>query len=206
MADLLREFGDVLFWHTPLPEVPLCEVIPGEVNEKGEVESLGRSAEEIGVQLERRKKNGAWNNDGDQHVDSLSSINMVLVEFSLNKQAMAVAEEVFEVVREVEMLLREKSATFVASEWLSEEEGKMEVVMREKDEAEALVEQLNETIWHPLVSLVVTLNVVPSLAKSSVVGKSRLKESKEGKVEADLHFPSTCPAPVSSSKASDISL
>ena len=99
------------------------------------------------------------------------------------------------------MLLREKSATFVASEWLSDEEGKMEVVMKERDEAEALVEQLNNTVWHPpLISLVATLNVVPSLSKSSVVGKSGLKDSKEGKVEAGLHFPSSCP--VYSSKAS----
>ena len=116
---------------------------------------------------------------------------MVLVEFTLSEQAMAAPKEVFDAVLEVEKLVREKSATFFASEWLSDEEGKMEVVMRERDEAESLVEQLNNTLWHHLLSLVVTLNVVPSLNKSHVGG---LKE-----VKSDTLLSSPSPASFSAS-------
>ena len=180
MADAVSEFGDVLFWQTPLPEVALCEVVDGEVDVK-ESGERGSGGEEDVVQLE---KGGDCYDDGKHHEDSggnkktSRSINMVLVQFTLSEQAMAAPEEVFDAVQEVESLVREKSATFFASEWLSDEEGKMEVVMRERDEAESLVEQLNNTLWHPLLSLVVTLNVVPSLNKSNVGEKCELKEEK----------------------------
>ena len=51
MADAVSEFGDVLFWQTPLPEVALCEVVDDEVDVK---ESGERGSEEEDVvQLEK---------------------------------------------------------------------------------------------------------------------------------------------------------
>ena len=210
-ADLLGEFGDVLFWQTPLPEVAFFEVGPDEVNHKGGEETLRRSDEEDGVHLESGVvDNGDSCNDGDHHEDSrgnkntVCNINMVLVQFTLNEQAMEAPEEVFDVVQKVEMLVKEKSSTFFATEWLNNMEGKMEMVMREKEEAEALVKQLNNTLWHPLLSLVVTLNVVPSLNKSSVGQKQSLKDSPKEQVGPDSHFSSPSSVPVSSSLKSNL--
>merc|ERR1719447_2310262 len=76
--------------------------------------------------------------------------------------------------------------------------------MREKEEAEALVKQLNNTLWHPLLSLVVTLNVVPSLNNSSVGQKQSLKDSPKKQVGPDLHFSSPSSVPVSSSLKSNL--
>jgi len=171
MADTLSEFGEVLFWQTPLPEVDLSEVKALEVNDERSEKRLRGSGEED-IQL---ANNGDGHENPGGNKKTSCSINMVLVEFTLSEQAMAAPKEVFDAVLEVEKLVREKSATFFASEWLSDEEGKMEVVMRERDEAESLVEQLNNTLWHHLLSLVVTLNVVPSLNKSHVGGLKEVK-------------------------------
>ena len=57
-----------------------------------------------------------------------------------------------EVQQEVEALVKEKSNRFAALEWVGVQKGKMEVVVRDKVVAEALVEQLSSTrclLWLP---------------------------------------------------------
>ena len=190
MADALSEFGDALFWQTPLPEVALFEVEALGAKDTGSEEKQRGCGEEV-VQLENDGGKCHEIEDSGGNKKTSCSINMVLVQFTLSEQAMVVPEEVFDALKEVEKLVREKSATFFASEWLSDEEGKMEVVMRERDEAESLVEQLNNTLWHPLLSLVVTLNVVPSLNKGNVGEKCGLKEEKADPVLSSPSPPST---------------
>merc|ERR1719167_2008479 len=53
----------------------------------------------------------------------------------------------------------------------------MEVVARNKVVAEDLVKQLSNTLWHPSLTVVATLNIVPSLSnsifkKKKVTGKT----------------------------------
>ena len=62
---------------------------------------------------------------------------MVSVEFSLHEETSVVPDEV---QQEVEALVKEKSNRFAALEWVGVQKGKMEVVVRDKVVAEALVE------------------------------------------------------------------
>ena len=71
---------------------------------------------------------------------------MVSVEFSLIEETLVVPEEVQQALRTVEALVREKSNTFVALEWVGVQKGKMEVVVRNMVVAEALVKQLSNTL------------------------------------------------------------
>ena len=92
-------------------------------------------------------------------------------------------EEVQQAVKRVEALVREKSNTLVALEWV--EKGKMEVVVRNKVVvknmvvAEALVKQLSNTLWHPSLTVVATFGIVPSLLNSIVDEQAETKYSEE---------------------------
>ena len=107
-------------------------------------------------------------NHPEESANLSSNITMVSVEFSLNEETLLFAEEVHEAVRRVEALVRKKSNTFVALEWVGVQKGKMEVVVRNKVVAEALVKQLSNTLWHPSLSVVATLGLVPSLSNSHI--------------------------------------
>merc|ERR1719318_784606 len=120
-------------------------------------------------------------NHPEESANFSSNITMVSVEFSLNKETLLFAEEVDEAVRRVEALVREKSNTFVALEWVGVQKGKMEVVVRNKEVAEALVKQLSNTLWHPSLSVVVTLGLVPSLSNSVVAEQAEPKSLEEAK-------------------------
>merc|ERR1719447_1272510 len=115
----------------------------------------------------------------EQSVNISSNITMVAVEFSLNEDTSVVPEEVQQVVRRVEALVREKSNTFVALELVGVQKGKMEVVVRNKEVAEALVKQLSNTLWHPSLSVVATLGIVPSLSNSVVAEQAEPKSLEE---------------------------
>merc|ERR1719447_822356 len=115
----------------------------------------------------------------EQSVNISSNITMVAVEFSLNEETSVVPEEVQQAVRRVEALVREKSNTFVALEWVGVQKGKMEVVVRNKEVAEALVKQLTNTLWHPSLSVVATLGLVPSLSNSVVAEQAEQKSLEE---------------------------
>merc|ERR1719462_1130536 len=115
----------------------------------------------------------------EQSVNISSNITMVAVEFSLNEDTSVVPEEVQQVVRRVEALVREKSNTFVALELVGVQKGKMEVVVRNKEVAEALVKQLSNTLWHPSLSVVATLGIVPSLYNSVVAEQAEPKSLEE---------------------------
>merc|ERR1719204_1833865 len=108
-----------------------------------------------------------------------SNIIMVAVEFSLYEETSVVPEEVQQAVRRVEALVREKSNTFVALEWVGVQKGKMEEVVRNKEVAEALVKQLSNTLWHPSLSVVATLGLVPSLSNSVVAEQAEPKSLEE---------------------------
>ena len=164
MANLLSEFGEALFWRDPLPEIHFYGEDHGEEAQgKGEEEASSSVGEELG--LGENWNDGKCRENSEDNQNPPSCINMVLVQFTLEEHAVA-APEVFDAVNEMERLVWEKSATFLASEWVSDYEWKMEAVMGENDEAKALVGQLNNTSWHPSLSLNVTLNAVPSLSKS----------------------------------------
>merc|ERR1719370_1948544 len=107
-----------------------------------------------------------------------SNMTMVSVEFSLNEETLLFAEEVHEAGRTVEELVRKKSNTFVALEWVGVQKGKMEVVVRNKEVAEALVKQLLNTLWHPSLTVVATLNIVPSLSNSIVAEQAKHLEEE----------------------------
>merc|ERR1719209_2022716 len=107
-----------------------------------------------------------------------SNMTMVSVEFSLNEETLLFAEEVHEAVRRVEALVRKKSNTFVALEWVGVQKGKMEVVVKNKVVAEALVKQLLNTLWHPSLTVVATLNIVPSLSNSIVAEQAKYLEEE----------------------------
>ena len=70
-----------------------------------------------------------------------SNITMVSVEFSLKEETLVVLDEVHEMVRTDEALIREKSNTFVALEWVGVQKGQMEVVVN-KEVADVLVNHL----------------------------------------------------------------
>merc|ERR1719320_2405984 len=108
-----------------------------------------------------------------------SNITMVSVEFSSKEETLLFAEEVHEAVRRVEALVRKKSNTFVALEWVGVQKGKMEVVVRNKEVAEALVKQLSNTLWHPSLSVVATRGIVPSLSNSIVAEQAEPKSLEE---------------------------
>merc|ERR1719447_2386549 len=115
----------------------------------------------------------------EESVNISSNITMVAVEFSLNEDTSVVPEEVQQAVKRVEALVREKSNTFVALEWVGVQKGKMEVVVRNKEVAEALVKQLTNTLWHPSLSVVATLGLVPSLSNSVVAEQAEQKSLGE---------------------------
>merc|ERR550534_238389 len=91
-------------------------------------------------------------NHPEESANISSNMTMVSVEFSLNEETLLFAEEVHEAVRRVEALVRKKSNTFVALEWVGVQKGKMEVVVRNKEVAEALVKQVSNTLWHSSLS------------------------------------------------------
>ena len=78
----------------------------------------------------------------------LSNITMVSVKFSLKEETLVVPDEVHETVRTVQTLIREKSNTFVALEWVGVQKGKLEVVVN-KEVAEVLVKQLSNAQKNP---------------------------------------------------------
>merc|ERR1719167_952127 len=91
----------------------------------------------------------------EQSVNISSNITMVAVEFSLNEDTSVVPEEVQQVVRRVEAVVRNKVV------------------------AEALVKQLSNTLWHPSLSVVATLGLVPSLSNSVVAEQAEPKSLEE---------------------------
>merc|ERR1719209_2740001 len=117
-------------------------------------------------------------NHPEESANISSNMTMVSVEFSLNEETLLFAEEVHEAVRRVEALVRKKSNTFVALEWVGVQKGKMEVVVRNKEVAEALVKQLLNTLWHPSLTVVATLNIVPSLSNSIVTEQAKYLEEE----------------------------
>merc|ERR1719494_6690 len=117
-------------------------------------------------------------NHPEESANFSSNITMVSVEFSSKEETLLFAEEVQEAVRRVEALVREKSSTFVALEWVGVQKGKMEVVARNKVVAEALVKQLSNTLWHPSLTVVATLNIVPSLSNSTVAEQAKYLEEE----------------------------
>ena len=176
MTSTLPEFGDAVFWQTPLQEVYLPDDESPHLDTNKCGEPLGGSA--IGDdQLIDIEEECSDSNHPEESANISSNITMVSVEFSLNEETLLFAEEVHEAVRRVEALVREKSNTLVALEWV--EKGKMEVVVRNKEVAEALVKQLSNTLWHPSLSVVATLGLVPSLSNSVVAEQAEPKSLEE---------------------------
>merc|ERR1719209_24807 len=93
-------------------------------------------------------------NHPEESANISSNMTMVSVEFSLNEETLLFAEEVHEAVRRVE------------------------VVVRNKVVAEALVKQLLNTLWHPSLTVVATLNIVPSLSNSIVAEQAKHLEEE----------------------------
>ena len=124
MLCMLPEFRDAVFWHTPLQWGYLPDdESPGLETKCGE--SLGGSA--IGVDIEKECSDS---NHPEESANISSNITMVSVEFSMNEETLVVPEEVHEAVERVEALVRKKSNTFVALEWVGVQKGKMKVVVR----------------------------------------------------------------------------
>ena len=168
MLCMLPEFRDAVFWLTPLQWGYLPDdESPGLETKCGE--SLGGSA--IGVDIEKECRDS---NHPEESANISSNITMVSVEFSLNEETLLFAEEVHEVVRRVEALVRKKSNTFVALEWVGVQKGKMKVVVRNMVVAEALVKQPSNTL-----ASVATLGIVPSLSNSIVAEQAETKYSEE---------------------------
>ena len=177
MSAMLPEFGDAVFWHTPLQQgyLPDNESPDLETNKGGE--SLGGSA--IGDdQMIDIEEECSDSNHPEESANISSNITMVSVEFSLNEETLVVLEEVQQAVRRVEALVRKKSNTFVALDWVGVQKGKMEVVVRNKVVAKALVKQLSNTPWHPSLTVVATLNIVPSLSNSTVAEQAKYLEEE----------------------------
>jgi len=178
MSAMLPEFGDAAFWQTPLQEVYIPDDASPDLETNKCGESLGGSA--IGDdQMIDIEEECSDSDHPEQSVNISSNITMVAVEFSLNEETSVVPEEVQQAVRRVEALVREKSNTFVALEWVGVQKGKMEVVVRNKEVAEALVKQLSNTLWHPSLSVVATLGLVPSLSNSVVAEQAEPKSLEE---------------------------
>ena len=147
MTATLPEFGDAVFWQTPLQEVFLPDDESPNLDTDKCSESLGGSAirDDQMIDIEEECSDP---NHPEESANISSNMTMVSVEFSLNEETLLFAEEVHEAVRRVEALVRKKSNTFVALEWVGVQKGKMEVVVRNKEVAEALVKQLLNTLWH----------------------------------------------------------
>ena len=178
MSATLPEFGDAAVWQTPLQEVYIPDDASFDLETNKCGESLGGSA--IGDdQMIDIEEECSDSDHPEQSVNISSNITMVAVEFSLNEETSVVPEEVQLAVRRVEALVREKSNTFVALEWVGVQKGKMEVVVRNKEVAEALVKQLTNTLWHPSLSVVATLGLVPSLSNSVVAEQAEPKSLEE---------------------------
>jgi len=178
MSATLPEFGDAAFWQTPLQEVYIPDYASPDLETNKCGESLGGFA--IGDdQMIDIEEECSDSDHPEQSVNISSNITMVAVEFSLNEETSVVPEEVQQAVRRVEALVREKSNTFVALEWVGVQKGKMEVVVRNKEVAEALVKQLSNTLWHPSLSVVATLGIVPSLSNSVVAEQAEPKSLEE---------------------------
>ena len=186
MLCMLPEFRDAVFWHTPLQWGYLPDdESPGLETKCGE--SLGGSA--IGDdQMIDIEEECSDSNHPEESANISSNITMVSVEFSLNEETLLFAEEVHEAVRRVEALVRKKSNTFVALDWVGVQKGKMEVVARNKVVAEDLVKQLSNTLWHPSLTVVATLNIVPSLSNSIVAEQAKYLE-EEAKSCVNLAIP-----------------
>ena len=168
MLCMLPEFRDAVFWHTPLQWGYLPDdESPGLETKCGE--SLGGSA--IGVDIEKECSDS---NHPEESANISSNITMVSVEFSMNEETLVVPEEVHEAVERVEALVRKKSNTFIALEWVGVQKGKMKVVVRNMVVAEALVKQPSNTL-----ASVATLGIVPSLSNSIVDEQAERKYSEE---------------------------
>ena len=187
MSAILAEFGDAVFWQTPLQEVFLPDDESPNLDTDKCSESLGGSAirDDQMIDIEEECSDP---NHPEESANISSNMTMVSVEFSLNEETLLFAEEVHEAVRRVEALVRKKSNTFVALEWVGVQKGKMEVVVRNKEVAEALVKQLLNTLWHPSLTVVATLNIVPSLSNSSVDEQAKYLE-EEAKSCVNLAIP-----------------
>ena len=177
MTATLPEFGDAVFWQTPLQEVYLPEDESPNLDTDKCSASLGGSAIRDDQMIEIEEECSDPNHP-EESANISSNMTMVSVEFSLNEETLLFAEEVHEAVRRVEALVRKKSNTFVALEWVGVQKGKMEVVVRNKVVAEALVKQLSNTLWHPSLSVVATLNIVPSLSNSIVAEQAKHLEEE----------------------------
>ena len=187
MTSTLPEFGDAVFWQTPLQEVYLPDDESPHLDTNKCGEPLGGSA--IGDdQLIDIEEECSDSNHPEESANISSNITMVSVEFSLNEETLLFAEEVHEAVRRVEALVRKKSNTFVALDWVGVQKGKMEVVVRNKVVAEDLVKQLSNTLWHPSLTVVATLNIVPSLSNSIVAEQAKYLE-EEAKSCVNLAIP-----------------
>ena len=129
MSATLREFGDAIFWQTPLQEVypPDDESPDLDTNKCGESLDGSEILDEQMIEEECSDSN-----QPGEGANISSNITMVSVEFSLNEETLLFAEEVHEAVRRVEALVRKKSNTFVALEWVGVQKGKMEVVVKNK--------------------------------------------------------------------------
>ena len=187
MTSTLPEFGDAVYWQTPLQEVYLPDDESPHLDTNKCGEPLGGSA--IGDdQLIDIEEECSDSNHPEESANISSNITMVSVEFSLNEETLLFAEEVHEAVRRVEALVRKKSNTFVALDWVGVQKGKMEVVVRNKVVAEDLVKQLSNTLWHPSLTVVATLNIVPSLSNSIVAEQAKYLE-EEAKSCVNLAIP-----------------
>ena len=178
MTSTLPEFGDAVYWQTPLQEVYLPDDESPHLDTNKCGEPLDGSA--IGDnQLIDIEEECSDSNHPEESANISSNITMVSVEFSLNEETLLFAEEVHEAVRRVEALVRKKSNTFVALDWVGVQNGKMEVVVRNKVVAEDLVKQLSNTLWHPSLTVVATFGIVPSLLNSIVDEQAETKYSEE---------------------------
>jgi len=181
MSATLPEFGDAEFWQTPLQEVYIPDYASPDLETNKCGESLGGFAigDDQMIDIEEECSDSDHSEESVNISSESSNIIMVAVEFSLYEETSVVPEEVQQAVRRVEALVREKSNTFVALEWVGVQKGKMEVVVRNKEVAEALVKQLSNTLWHPSLSVVATLGLVPSLSNSVVAEQAEPKSLEE---------------------------
>ena len=128
MSATLPEFGDAAVWQTPLQEVYIPDDASFDLETNKCGESLGGSAigDDQMIDIEEEISD---TNYPEESVNISSNITMVAVEFSLNEETSVVPEEVQQAVRRVEALVRKKSNTFVALDWVGVQKGKMEVVV-----------------------------------------------------------------------------
>ena len=104
MTSTLPEFGDAVYWQTPLQEVYLPDDESPHLDTNKCGEPLGGSA--IGDdQLIDIEEECSDSNHPEESANISSNTTMISVEFSLKEEMLVVLDEVHEMMRTVEMLI-----------------------------------------------------------------------------------------------------